>query len=118
MGFRGLEGGDIAGVFAIRLDLDLDLLVQIDLGRIHRLGELFGLPGKLVELGQRVLGGIGECGGAPDAGDGRSTDDCAHERLPDNEIRQGRAVKLQDFESFDCVDSTRRSACNCVLGLG
>jgi hypothetical protein len=46
----------------------------------------------------------GEGGCAPDARDGRHTDDRANKGFTDNEIRQGRAVKFQDFESFDCVD--------------
>jgi hypothetical protein len=71
---------------------------------MHGLGELLGLPGQLIELGQGVLGGIGEGGCAPDARDGRHTDDRANKGFTDNEIRQGRAVKFQDFESFDCVD--------------
>ena len=84
--------------------LDLNLLVEVDLGGVHGLGELFGLAGKLVELGESVLGRVGHGGGTPHTSDGRHTDDCPDQRLADNEIRHERAVKSQDFESFDCVD--------------
>ena len=89
---------------AVHVRLYLHLVIEVHLGRVHGLGELLGLPGKFVELGQGVLGGVGKCRAAPHPRDRGHTNDYSDQRPANNEIRHGRAVKFQDFESFDCVD--------------
>ena len=78
--------GQIIGVLTVGLDLDLNLAVQVELCGMHGLGELLGLPREFGELGQSVLGRVGEGRRGPDAGDSRNTDDDTDKRLTGNEF--------------------------------
>ena len=118
MRLGGVECGQVAGVLIVGVALELQLLVEIELSRVHRLGQLFGLAGQFVQLCQSVLGRIGECGAAPQRSGGGKAHDRTDHRLADNGFRYELELKLQDFASFDCRQRTiRRNAGRCALGL-
>ena len=56
---RRVDRGLIGGVLRLGLLLAGQLVVQVELGRMHRLGGLLGLARQLVELCQRVIGRVG-----------------------------------------------------------
>ena len=49
----------VGGVLCVGGLLHCQLVVQIQLGRMHGLGGLLGLPRQLIELCQRIVCGIG-----------------------------------------------------------
>ena len=67
-------GCGIGGVLCLRGLLHCQLVGQIQLGGVHRLGGLLGLPRQLVELCQRVIGGIRLHIPGEDAAEDRYTD--------------------------------------------
>jgi hypothetical protein len=111
LGLGGVECGEVVRVLGIGLALELNLLVEVELGRVHGLGELFGLPGKFLKFGQCVLGRICGSRAAQDGGHGRQSDDKPGHGFVDNAFRRECVVKFQDFASFDCrwLDSSHVS---------
>ena len=59
-----VHGGLVVRVLLVRRTLGRQLVVQVELRAMHRLGGLLGLTRQLVELCQRVIGRIGHgiCG--------------------------------------------------------
>ena len=59
LGLGGLHRCRVGGVLCLGGLLHCQLVVQIQLGGMHRLGGLLGLPRQLIELCQRIVGGVG-----------------------------------------------------------
>ena len=56
--FGGVHRCLVGGVLCIGGLLRCQLVIQVELGRMHRLGGLLGLPRQLIELCQRIVGGV------------------------------------------------------------
>ena len=54
----GLHRCHVGGVLCIGGLLHCQLVIQIQLGRMHRFSGLFGLPRQLIELCQSIVGGV------------------------------------------------------------
>ena len=111
--FGGVERDQIVGMLLVRLAQQLQLLVEIQPGRVHGLSQLFDLLGQLVEPCHCVLGRFGVCGAAPRRAEGHEADDRPGHRF----FRHKCGGKPQDCASFDCRRRLlRRTAC--AVGLG
>jgi hypothetical protein len=64
---------------------------------MHLLGCLLGLPGQLVEFGQRVLGGIGVDARNDDGSTDRNGRHCRDQRSPKKAIYPLHAIETQGF---------------------
>jgi len=96
-GSRGVECGEVARVLGLGLLLDGELVVQIELGGMHQLGGLLGLPRQIVQLCQRVIGGIrADLSGQRGASHGHA-DDRTDEGSPKTIDGPVRAVEPQDL---------------------
>ena len=59
LGLGGIHCCRVGGVLCVGRLLRCQLVVQIQLGGMHRLGSLLGLPRQLIELCQRIVCGVG-----------------------------------------------------------
>ena len=101
---RRLESAGIGRVLGFGGLLHRQLVVQIQLGGVHRLGGLLGLPRQFIELCQSIVGGVGLhlCGedACEERHAGYRTDNGSLEDTCDP-VRAGRASR---FASFNCRD--------------
>ena len=76
--------------------LGLNLLLQVHFRGVHGLGQLLGLPGQFVELGDGVLGRIGGSRGTPPTRNQGNRCDSSGQRLEQHEF----SVKFQNQASL------------------
>ena len=93
--------------------LQEQLRIEVRLGRLDRLDQLFGLTRQLIEIRDIVLGRFGVGGSTPHRGKGRESGDRVEHVLERNRFRYLRG-KLQDCASFDC---RRRSSAPICLSV-